>query len=207
MIEEIIPGNKTRFKIIKTIYENPGINLTALIKKVKGSPNLVLDYVNKLSSYGLIKEEKTKGKKKVHVRNLRANFAPEIAKLVYSLVEMDKKILFFKKYKELRPYFWQLGEIIKNRPVFVLIYGSYTRFAATKDSDVDVLVVGDMEKEKVKRIREIFVTLEKELSLKIETIKQFLKNKDKPLYQNILKEHIILYGAERFIEILEKVTE
>ena len=85
MIEEIIPGNKTRLKIIKSIYENPRINLSGLIKKVKASPNLVLEYINKLSSYQIIKEERTQGEKKIHVRNLIANFDNEISKIIYSI--------------------------------------------------------------------------------------------------------------------------
>ena len=63
MIEEIIPGNKTRFNIVKAIYENPDINLSSLIRKVRASPNLVLDYTNKLSSYGVISEKNIGGKK------------------------------------------------------------------------------------------------------------------------------------------------
>lgn len=199
MIEEIIPGNKTRFKIIKAIYESSGINLTNLIKKVKASPNLVLDYVNKLSLYDVIKEEKTGGKKKVHVRNIKPDFNKETARLLYSIVELDKKLLFFKKYKNLKSYFLQLGDVLKKRLGFILIYGSYARFKADKDSDLDILIVGKLEKEEIKRIREIFVTLENELSLKIETINSFLKNKNKSLYQNILKEHVVIYGVFNFI--------
>lgn len=205
MIENIIPGNKTRLNILKNIYDNPGINLTNLIKKVKASPNLVLEYVNNLSSYNIIKEEKSGGKKKVHMRNLRANFDNEISSIIYSLTEINKKYLFFKKYKQLRPYFVQLEDILKNNKSFALVYGSFARFASTKDSDLDLLIVGKLEKEEIKRIREVFVTLESELSLKIETIHSFLENIDKPLHQNLLKEHVVVYGAGIFISVLEKI--
>lgn len=205
MIEKIIPGNKTRLKLIEAIYENPGINLSSLIKKVKASPNLVLEYVNRLSSYDIIKEERTGGKKKVHIRNLRANFDNEIARTIYSLVEINKKFLFFKKYPKLRGGFLQLLEVIKDKHGFALVYGSYARFTATRDSDLDLLIVGKLEKEEIKRIREIFVTLENELSFKIQTIDSFIKNKDKPLYNNLLREHVIVYGEGNFIEILDKV--
>ena len=168
MIESIIPGNKTRLNIIKNIYENPRINLTNLIKKVKASPNLVLEYINNLSSYSVIKEEKIGGKKKIHIRNLRANFDNEISQIIYSLAEIDKKFLFFKKYKQLKPYFMQLEDILKNNNRFALVYGSYARFASTKDSDLDLLIAGKLEKDEIKRIQEIFITLENELSLKIE---------------------------------------
>ena len=174
-----------------------------MIKKVKASPNLVLKYVNKLSFYKIIKEEKSGGEKKVHVRNLRANFDNETARMMYSLVEADKRFLFLEKYKKLKSYFLELGDIVKTG--FILVYGSYARFAGGKDSDLDILIVGKLEKEKIKMMREIFITLESELSLKVETVKHFLKNKDKPLYQNILKEHVVVYGVLDFMKILERM--
>ena len=205
MIEEIIPGNKTRLKIIKSIYENPRVNLTGLIKKVKASPNLVLEYVNKLSSYQIIKEERTKGEKKIHVRNLIADFDNDISKIIYSIIEINKRLEFLRKYKNLKPIFEQLTKESKNID-FIIIYGSYARLAAEKDSDLDVIIIGKLNDNEINWIREIFITLEGELSLKIETINDFLKNKNKPLYQNILKEHIIMNGVEKFMNIMNKVN-
>lgn len=207
MIEEIIPGNKTRLKIIKAIYENPNINLTSLIRKVKASPNLVLNYVNKLSLFNLINEEKIGGRKKIHIRNLRPNFDSEIGKILYSLVEIEKKFLFSERYRGLRPYFLQLGEIFNKKIDFALVYGSYARFAATEESDLDILIIGKLDNEARKRLSETFVTLEIEPSIKIETVKNFLKNKDKPLFQNIIKEHVVVYGEINFIKFLEKLKK
>lgn len=205
MIEDILPGNKTRLKILQAIYENPEINITNLIKKTKASPNFALSYVNKLSLYKIISEERNMGKKKAHIRNLRANFSNEIARMMYAFVEINKKILFLEKYKELKPYLLQMEEILEGCDAFILVYGSFARFAASEDSDLDVLITGKLEKEKINRIREIFVTFGKEVSLKVDNIKSFTKNKDKPLYQNILKEHIVVFGTIKFVNVLEKV--
>lgn len=201
MIEDILPGNKTRLKIIKAIYENPGINLTGLIKKVKASPNFVLKYVNKLSFYNIIKDVKTE-KKKIHVRNLKPNFNG-LGKVIYSFIETEKKLMFFKKYKHLELHLMQLIEILNNKAEFALIYGSYARFAATPESDLDILIVGKLNREEINRIREVFVSLEVEPSIKIETKSKFIKNKNKPLYQNIIKEHVIICGEIEFIDIVK----
>lgn len=202
MIEDILPGNKTKLKIIKIIYENPNINLTQIIKKAKASPNSVLKYVNILSSYNIIKEEKSGGKKKIHVRNIKPNFNG-IGKLIYSIIEIDKRFIFFKKYKNLETYFLQLIDSLGNKIEFISIYGSYARFAATSASDLDILIVGKLTTIEINKIREIFVSLDAEPSIKIETKNQFLKNKDKPLYQNIIKEHIIVYGEFNFLAFLK----
>ena len=169
MIEKIIPGNKTKLRIVKEIYENKGINITSLIKKTRGSPNFVLKYINELSKNKIIREKREDKKKKIHVRNIEANFDNELARIVYSVVELKKRDLFFEKYKPISNYFLELEESLKEG--FVLIYGSYVRFAVAEDSDIDILVVGNLKKEEVNRIKEIFVTFDKEVSLKIETVK------------------------------------
>lgn len=205
MIEDILPGNKTRLKILQAIYENPGINVTNLIKKTKVSPNFVLKYINKLSAYKIISEDKSMGKKKVHIRNLRANFNNETARMIYAFVEINKKILFLERYRELKSYILQMQDVLEGYGGFILVYGSFARFAASEDSDLDILIAGKLEREKINRIREVFVTFGKEVSLKIDTIKSFIKNKDKPLYQNILKEHVVVFGVIDFVNIINKI--
>ncbi len=204
-ITNIVPGTAVKLRMLTAIYEKPGTNLTALIQKVRTSPNTALAYVNLLFSSGLIREERTEGRKKIHVRNLWPSFASEIAKLSYSMVEMEKTRRFFERYKSLRPYWRQMEEALKGIDTFVLIYGSYARHAATKDSDLDMILVGTIPPETLERVRELLVTFDKEISLKAETKQRFLNNKNKPLYQNIIKEHVIVFGAWHFLETRERM--
>lgn len=207
MIEEITPGTKTKIRIVKTIYENPGINLTSLIRRVKASPNSVLEYVNKLSKYGIIKEIRLGGKKRIHIRSLLPNLSSEIAKLIFSIIEEEKKLRFFEKYKTLRPLIEQLYDLFGENIRFALIYGSYARFAATKESDLDILIVGKLDNVTKNRIDEIFITSEVEPSVKTDTLEKFIENKEKPLYQNILMEHVIIFGSYEFVSVLEKIGD
>ena len=87
MIEKILPSTETRLRILKIIYENPEINLTMLIKKAKTSPNIVLKYVNNLVKFKVIEEKRFGGKKKTHIRNLKANLSSDLSILVFSFVE------------------------------------------------------------------------------------------------------------------------
>ena len=59
-----------------------------------------------------------------------------------------------------------------------------------------------VDDEKTKRLKEAFITLDIEPSIKIETLKQFKNNLNKPLYKNIINEHVILYGEYNFINML-----
>lgn len=203
MIENIIPGTGTKLRILKIIYETRYINLSNLIKKAKTSPNLVLRYINDLIKFNILAEQKSGGKIKVHIRNLMPNFKSDGSRAVYSLVELDKKEIFFKKYTNLKIIFEQLYELFDENIKFVIVYGSYARFSATKESDLDLLIVGKLNDEKRKRLKEAFITMDIEPSIKIETLRQFKNNLNKPLYQNIIKEHVIMQGEYNFISILK----
>ena len=52
------------------------------------------------------------------------------------------------------------------------------------------------------KLREVLIT-SPEVSLKIETKKQFLENLEKPLYKNILKEGVVLSGEIDFFETIK----
>lgn len=204
MIEKIIPGNATRMKILRAIYENPGINITEIIKKTNASPNIVIRYINELGRYNIITENNKKKNKKAHVRNISANYKYELAKILFSLVEENKKYLFFEKYGRLNNYITQIEEALTNKEI-ALVYGSYARFSVDKDSDIDILIIGLPTPDKIRKIKEVFVTFDKEVSLKYETEKQFLKNIHKPLYQSIIKENIVLSRIINYLSLLEKI--
>lgn len=207
MIEELLPGNKTKMRVLKSIYESEGINLTTLIHKAKASPNFVLRHVNALIAYGILKENRIQGKKKVHMRTVKPNLSTEMGRAVFYFVESEKKFSVLEKYKFLKPYADQLEELCNRNNIVVILYGSYTRLAAEKESDLDLLFIGKIDKPILRRIKEIFITLDIELSLKMETAPGFLKQKNKPLYQNILREHMVLCGGGQFMKMLQKVQE
>ena len=205
MIEELLPGNKAKMRVLRSIYEHPGINLSSLIYTVKASPNFVLRYVNLLLARGVLQENRIEGKKKTHMRILKPNLATEMGRGIFYFVEMEKKISFLEKYPSLQPYADQLEELCTRHNIVVIVYGSYARLAAGPESDLDLLFIGKVDKNILRSIQEIFITLETELSLKVETTAGFLKQKSKSLYQNVLKEHTVLCGGWSFMNIIKKV--
>ena len=106
-----------------------------------------------------------------------------------------------------------LTTIKNNKPEFskfgiinIGLFGSYVRGEQSDKSDIDILIIGLPTSDKIKRIKEIFVTFNKEVSLKYETEKQFIKNLQKPLYQNILKNNIITIGIINYLKLLDKIS-
>lgn len=203
MIEEILPKSSTKLEILGVIMSNPGINITGIIKKTKASPNLVVNYVNTLVNSDVLKEERKGGTKKTHIRFLYPNLN-QLGIKVFSLVETEERIKFLKKYPEFEPIFKQMAELFQMKDVdFALIFGSFARLAARKDSDLDMLVVSE-EKNFENELSDILVTLNKEYSVKVETVDKFKENLNKKsLYKNILKNHVLIYGENNYLEIVK----
>ena len=206
MIKKILPSSESKLKILNCIYENPGINITGLIKFTKCSPNLVVSYVNNLVKYGVLKERTLKGKIRPHIREIQFDLKSSTGKLILSLLEVEKRFTFLKKYSKFVSITNQLNDLFLDKNInFCLVYGSFARFSPDKDSDVDILVVGKLGEENRKRISEIFTTIDREYSIQIESIKDFFKNSKNNFHQNIIKDHIVLFGEFEFIEALSKI--
>jgi len=191
--------NSSQTKIIREIIRTPGINLRGVIEKTKLSPNFVSEYVNLLVERGILKEERLE-KKRVYLRRFYFNLKSDLGKNIFSLVKEEEKDEFFKKYKKLKPIFQQFVEEIKTD--FILVYGSYARLAAEKDSDLDLLIVGNIKNRE--KIREILVSLDIEVSIKIETLKNFEKRIKDALHQQIIMDNILIYDSGKFVELLRK---
>lgn len=191
--------NNSQIKIIKEVFINPGVNLRGIIEKTNLSPNYVSEYMNFLVRKGVVKEERLE-KKRVYLRRFYLNFNSNLTRNLFLLVKEEEKENFFQKYKKLKPIFDNLVEEIKTD--FIVVYGSYARFGAEKDSDLDLLIVGNIKNRE--KIREIFVALDIEVSIKIESIKDFERRIKDALHQQILKNNILIYDSGKFIEILRK---
>lgn len=204
MIRKIFPTSEAKLRILKIIFKEPEINFSALVKEAKTSPNIVLSYVNELVENNVLIEKRIGGKKKTHIRLFQPNFS-DLGIDIFSFVEIEEKNKFFKKYAKLEPIVEQLCELFSSAKIdFCLIYGSYARFAADEESDLDLWLVGKVDSKIKDRIREIFSTLDTEYTMTIEDKKQFLKKINDSIHQNIIREHIIIYGEKEFLKIIGK---
>jgi predicted nucleotidyltransferase/predicted transcriptional regulator len=205
MTKEILPNSDAKIRILRTIYKNPDMNFSSLVSKSKTSPNIVLKYVNQLVKNNVLKEKRLGGKKKTHIRLLRPNFTG-LGIDIFSMVEIEDKNRFLRMYRELNPIVKQVEDILSSTKTrFCLIYGSFARFTAEEDSDLDVWMTGNIDAKTKSRIREIFSTLGREYTITIEDGKKFLKNINDPIHQNIIKDHIIIYGEKNFLKIMAKL--
>jgi predicted nucleotidyltransferase len=189
--------------VLKEIYENPGINISELVKRTRTAPNIIYKHINDLKNSEVIKEVEI-GKNRM--KKIYPNFKSENGKLVFSLIETQKREDFFVKYKNLIGPFAQLLQNLPNNVVCVLVFGSYARSSAEKESDLDLLfITTNKEAERIERIlEEAFVTFGK-VSARVITIDEFIKNKNTDsLLKQIAREHICIFNVWKFIELISE---
>ena len=134
-----------------------------------------------------------------------------------NVVDYDKrgrnKDYFLKKTIETKNYLftlenYKLNKIIKKYPILrgliekiqrdkriklVILFGSYAKERAKQDSDIDIYI--ETEKGDIKKELEI---INSKLSIKIGKF-----NKKSLLMKEIIKEHVIIKGVERYYENIE----
>ena len=107
-------------------------------------------------------------------------------------MEHAKALALLQNYPELSI----LGERILGTAdaSMIVLFGSYAKFAASKESDIDIYIETDSRETK-KKVKALY----SKLSVKIG---QFdLRNN---LVKEIIKDHVILRGVERFYEKLSQ---
>jgi len=158
-------------------------------KLLKISPRTAQLILEDLEDKGII-ESKVKGKIKSY--KLKIN---ELSKRYLTFVEQYKSIAFMEKdllvkevIEKIRPFISGIG----------IIFGSYAKGTFRKESDLDIFVAGNYEKEEIKKVS---INFGIEISIKCYPLKTFEKNINQDvLLKEVLKNHILFKNMELFIE-------
>jgi predicted nucleotidyltransferase len=118
----------------------------------------------------------------------------EIAVQYFILAEQYKKIAFMEE----RPYETEvLNRIDPFTDGITLVFGSYAKGTETQESDLDLLVAGHCDEEKISRVGKMF---DKEISIHRFAEDVFLKNDPRDtLLIEAKKHHIVWKNPERFV--------
>ncbi len=135
-------------------------------------------------------ESKVRGK----IRTYKLKIS-SMTKNYLTLVEEYKKITFLQK----RPLIQEvITKILPHITGIALVFGSYAKGTATKDSDIDIFIVGSYKRAEVKRISEMYNI---EVNIKVYPMDIFEKElKSDFLVKEVLSNHVAISGVENFIE-------
>lgn len=172
-----------------------GYNRDYYIREVqrllKISPRTAQIILNDLEDKGIL-ESKIKGKIKTYI--IKKNY---LSKKYLIFAEQYKTLCFLEKHLIIK-------EIIEKITPFIegigIIFGSYAKGTAKKESDLDIFIVGKYNQKEIKRISKTYGI---ELSIKCYPLNTFEKNINNDiLLKEILKNHIIFLNIEYFVNIV-----
>ena len=162
-------------------------------KLLKISPRTSQLILNDLENKGIL-ESKTKGKIKAYTikRNSLSQRYIIFSEQYKAIAFLEKKLIIKEIIEKINPFIEGIG----------IVFGSYAKDIAKKDSDLDIFVIGKYNKEKIKKVSKTYGI---EISIKCYPLKTFEKNlANDILLKEILKNHIIFLNVEQFIKAVLK---
>lgn len=173
--------NITELDVIEILLKNEN-HIRGIAKNLNDSHSTILRKLNNLKKENVV-DSKIEGKNKVFF--LKNNL---ISKKYILQSELQKLIKLLNKYPELNIIF---DEILKStNEKLVILFGSYAKGLAKKDSDIDIYI--ETENRNVKKIIE---NIHSKINVKI----GIFDNKSL-LIKEIIKDHVILRGLEDFYD-------
>jgi len=170
------------FEIVLLLIKEES-HVRGIAKTLGESHSTILRKLNKLAEENIL-DYKLEGRNKVFFfrKNLQAR--------TYILnAERYKQIKLLKKYPEMAVIAEEILKKCEDQRL-IIIFGSYAKFSAKKDSDIDVFV-----ETKDKKVKESIESLHSKINVKIGDF-----NISSPLVKEIIKNHVILKGEEEFYE-------
>jgi len=160
-----------------------------LIGKVSISQKGIALTLKELEKEGILKSKK-KGSIKFYSLNLKYSQIKE----TIAMAELDKKTQFYQKHRK-------IAHIFKDDERIVGLFGSYAKGTQKTGSDFDIFIIGKKKPKDYDRKGEEF---DLEISIKYFTEKGFkeLLNKKNSLINEIIKNHIIFFSTEKFINMI-----
>lgn len=181
--------NKNKLKILEEFSSDyhKRIYGREISNKLQMNQKTVSNVLNELDNQHILKSN-LEGKNKYYKFN---EYYPYVKEII-QLIELQRKINFLERYKNLKELFFELERRIEG---ILVIFGSYANFRANSKSDLDIFVIG-----KIKDIED----LEELYNVKINIVKSSKSkfNKNEHIIKEIIKNHVIIKGLEDFVELI-----
>lgn len=193
---------KIELRIVDLLARNQEKRFTIneIAKELKQYYSFVNKVVMRLGKENIIIINKTG---KAYLCSLNLNEEKTFALL--SLSEIEKRDEFYKANKKLKLILEDFtNSIKKDNTITIILFGSYAKGIPTKKSDIDLLLVSANKFPVEKIIREVYAKYGMEINVTVLTEREFKSQKTKEIIKEIIKNHYVLYGAEKFVSLVLK---
>ena len=184
-----------KHKILKFLIENKerAFSIYELARVMKIDYKLLYINIKKLEESKSIEVEDLKSQKRC---SFKACFNEDVF-----IVENQRRNDLLKK-KEFKAIYDKLKVI--NKQFILLVFGSYAKGTAAKNSDIDFLLISD--KENAKNIEEKLEVLPLKIhmtTINYESFIEMLKSKEPSVVSEALKKNILLFGIEDYYRLIQ----
>jgi len=162
-----------------------------LARKSKIPQQTASRLLNKLVKLNLINYTK-KGKNKLFYFDLEK----QTTKIILNFIENQKALQFQLKIKEIPVV---INEILKYCESLI-IFGSYASDSFSKESDLDIVILGRCNKEEIKKIKQKQIIQINEYHVSYIEFARILKSKN-PLSLEIMKNHVLFGEVSKIVDI------
>jgi predicted nucleotidyltransferase len=182
-------------KILKFLIENKerSFSINGISKSLKIDYKLVYMNIKKLGNENAVKIEDLGNVKRCSFDNYFNNDV--------FIVENERKKEILKN-KDFLVTYNELSKI--NKQFILLLFGSHIKGTASKNSDIDLLLISSKEEAKLVESELKMIPLKIHLtSISYEDFIEMLKTKEQTVVNEALKKNIILYGLEDYYRLLK----
>lgn len=181
MVHMVQKGDVLELDIIESLLRSEG-HVRGIAKKLNEPHSTILRRLNNLKDWNVI-DSKKEGRNKIFF--LKHNL---ISRGYVLQAEINKLTKLMRKNPELSVIF---EEILKETDEkLVILFGSYAKDLAKKDSDIDIYVETTS-----RNVKKIIEGVHSNINTKIGVF-----DTESPLIKEIIKDHIILRGFELFYD-------
>ncbi len=178
------------------------LHVREIAKLIGKNHSSIIPHLNRLESEKVMISEIV-GRNKL----FSLNFDNIITRTRIIIAEEEKAIIFLQKQFFIKKMFQRL--VREGFKGVICVFGSYADGTFNKTSDIDLLLIGDISKKKIDKIKELGSTYDKEIHIQKMIIKKFeeeLQN-NFGLIKEIVKKHVILQQTETFVNKLWNYNE
>ncbi|MCX6710970.1 MAG: nucleotidyltransferase domain-containing protein [Candidatus Woesearchaeota archaeon] len=173
--------DRVLFEIILALERGP-IHVRALSKKILQPHSTVIRALSELEKLNAV-DYRILGRNKEYF--LRNNV---YARTFFIMAEQYNLLKLLSKYPEIAPVVEDILVECKSR--MVVLFGSYAKFSADKESDIDIYI-----ETRENRIKKAVERINSRISVKIGEF-----DSKSLLIREIIKYHVLIRGAEEFYE-------
>ena len=186
---------QTTLKIIG-LYTNDyakSLHIREIARKISVDVKSVQIQLYKLEKFNVLSSiRRGKNKEFSLNRDMVTRYYLVMAECFATVAYLRKHFLIKKMLAEIEPH-------VKGT---VIMFGSHTKGTSTKQSDIDLFVMGDrVDRRAILRTSD---TINRDIDVQYSTRQQFLGNlrNNDPLAREIVSSHIVLKGVDEFCQIM-----